>query len=289
MQGQDGGGNILLMITDTAGGRGGPRPQMFYYVADGPKGSVGQQGPGGREELGHRVHALLDEIGPDSVQAAIGRLEEMELHAAEVRAVIRIFVDGALADPQRCEAYIDVLLALRGRYPELPPETEGERPQAFQRVLLNMCQAEFEDSPQTFEPTEEERQRYAPEELQLEMERRKDKLLANMKLIGTLYLRRVLVVKVIDRVVRDLLGDDEAVPEEPMVECACELLEAIGSTLDANDSDRALMGQFAARLVALRVLTGSDGHQVYSWRVKSRIQDLLDLRIKRWQRHLVKR
>ena len=68
-------------------------------------------------------------------------------------------------------------------------------------------------------------------------------MLANMKFIGNLFLRQLLAVKVIGQVVHDLVGIKEgnALPEEHMIECVCELLQAIGFTLD--DSWRILLGK----------------------------------------------
>eukprot|EP00971_Amphidinium_carterae_P294185 5841268-Amphidinium_carterae.1 len=45
----------------------------------------------------------------------------------------------------------------------------GERPHTFTRVLLNTCQNEFESLPTTLEPTDEDTQKYAPDELFLEL------------------------------------------------------------------------------------------------------------------------
>eukprot|EP00438_Fugacium_kawagutii_P015395 Skav225155 [mRNA] locus=scaffold1056:303579:304109:- [translate_table: standard] len=103
------------------------------------------------------------------------------------------------------------------------------------------------------------------------MKKRKGKMLANIKFIGNLFLRQLLAVKVIGqavfapvcvkgtmfkrmlhsmfvirfvcqlslgawKVVHDLVGIKEgnALPEEHMIECVCELLQAIGFTLDES-------------------------------------------------------
>eukprot|EP00969_Alexandrium_andersonii_P096921 4278754-Alexandrium_andersonii.AAC.1 len=63
------------------------------------------------------------------------------------------------------------------------------------RVLLTTCQNEFESLPSAFEPTEEQRLTLSPDDLNLEKKRRKDRILANVKFIGNLFLRQLLAVK----------------------------------------------------------------------------------------------
>ena len=55
-------------------------------------------------------------------------------------------------------------------------------------------------------------------------------VLANMKFIGNLFLRQLLAAKVIGQVVHDLIGLKETLPEEHMIECVCELLQAAALT-----------------------------------------------------------
>ncbi|CAE7272634.1 unnamed protein product, partial [Symbiodinium necroappetens] len=156
--------------------------------------------------------------------------------AEELEFVIKIIFGKALVEPHYCETYADMVFALRTRYPEFPAENEGEKPHSFTRVLLNTVQNEFESLPTTFEPTDEDRKKFeSTEDLNLEMKKRKGKMLANMKFIGNLFLRQLLAVKVIGQVVHDLIGikqGENPLPEEHMIECVCELLQAIGYTLD---------------------------------------------------------
>jgi len=112
--------------------------------------------------------------------------------------------------------------------------------------------------------------------------------LANMKFIGNLFLRQLLAVKVIGQVVHDLIGLKEGLPEEHMIECVCELLRAIGFTLDNTPHGKMLMSQFAARLVDLKRSPGPDGKPLFSKRIQFSIQDLLDLRANQWQQKLFK-
>jgi len=241
------------------------------------------------DEIERRVRSLLNKICPDNLKTIVDRLALIELHKAdELEFVIRIIFGKALAEPHYCETYADMVYALRTRYPEFPPEHEGEKAQTFTRVLLNTCQNEFESLPTSFEPTEEERAKLPPDDLRIEMKKRKDKMLANMKFIGNLFLRELLAVKVVGQVVHDLIGIKESLPEEHMIECVCELLQAIGHTLDGTQHGKLLMSQFSARLMELKRCSSPDGSAAFSKRIQFQIQDLLDLRQNSWQKKLFK-
>eukprot|EP00435_Cladocopium_sp_Y103_P071417 s1080_g37.t1 len=158
-------------------------------------------------------------------------------------------------------------------------------------VLLNNCQNEFENMPATFEATDEDRAKCPnPEDLQQELKRKKDMMLANMKFIGHLFLRQLLAVKVIGQVVHDLIGIKEngSLPEEHMIECVCELLQAIGYTLDESSHGENLMNSFQARLKDLSKHLLGDGKQAFSKRIRFAIEDLLDLRKNKWQKKVFK-
>jgi hypothetical protein len=239
------------------------------------------------DEIERKVRSLLNKICPDNLKTIVERLALIELHKAdELEFVIRIIFSKSLAEPHYCETYADMVFALRTRYPEFQPENEGEKAQTFTRVLLNTVQNEFESLPSSFEPTPEELASCSGEELRLEMKRRKDKMLANMKFIGNLFLRQLLAVKVIGQVVHDLIGIKESLPEEHMIECVCQLLEAIGFTLDGTSHGKQLMTQFSARLQDLKRMVGPDGKTAFDKRIQFKIQDLLDLRGNLWQKKL---
>lgn len=271
-------------------GSGSKETQAIMKVSD--RGYKVQESSGqrGREDdIERRVRSLLNKICPENLKIIVERLALIELHKAEeLEFVIRIIFAKALAEPHYCETYADMVFALRTRYPEFPAEQEGEKATTFTRVLLNTCQNEFESLPSTFEATEEEKRQHSAEDLRIEMKKRKDKMLANMKFIGNLFLRQLLAVKVIGQVVHDLVGLKETPPEEHMIECVCELLRSIGYTLDGTSHGKVLMSQFSARLQDLKRTHDANGRIAFSKRIQFQIQDLLDLRNNGWQEKLFK-
>lgn len=114
-------------------------------------------------------------------------------------------------------------------------------------------------------------------------------MLANMKFIGNLFLRQLLAVKVIGQVVHDLVGikDGNTLPEEHMIECVCELLQAIGFTLDETPQGESLMNSFAARLKDISNFRVG-GKPAFGKRIQFSIESLLDLRKNKWQKKLFK-
>ena len=129
------------------------------------------------EALDRNVCALLNKICPENLDKIVETLANIELQkAAELECVIKAILGKALVEPHYCETYADMVFALQKRYPEFPPENEGERPLTFTRVMLNTVQNEFESLPTTFEPTDDDKAKFPdPEDLQREMKKRKDK------------------------------------------------------------------------------------------------------------------
>lgn len=236
-------------------------------------------------EIERRVKGLLNRICPDNLKIIVERLASISLmNTEELQLVIQIIFQKTLTDSHYCETYADMVFALRSRYPEFPPEHTGDRPHTFTRVLLNTCQNEFENLIEAVEPTEEEKHNLSADDLSLEIKTRKDKILANMKFIGNLFLRRLLGIKVICYVVHDLIGMNERLPEEHMIECVCVLLQAIGYTLEETEQGRRLMSQFCGRLMELKTTLGPDGQATFSKRIRFLMQDLLDSRNNGWKK-----
>lgn len=242
-----------------------------------------------KEELERSVRSLLNKICPENLKTIVERLTHITLGSAvELEVVINVIFQKALEEPYFCETYADMVFELGSRYPDFPPESEEGKRITSTRVLLNACQKEFEDLPKSLEPTVEEKARMSPEDLGEFLQKRKGRILANLKFIGNLFLRKLLSARVIGNLLQDLLGFGEEQPKEHMIECACELLEAIGYTLDAAPNGSSFLVQCMGRLADLKRLTLPCGRAAFSKRIQFRIQDLLDLRGNQWQKKLFK-
>jgi len=238
------------------------------------------------EELRRSVQSLLNKVCPESVALIAEKIAEVKVdNAEELQHIIGLIFKKALSEPHYCETYADLVFGLKSAFPEFPCP-EGGKPLTFKAVLLNICQDEFEALPTSLTPTAEDLARYDAEELEFRRKSRKGRLLANMKLIGHLFLRQLVSPRVISSVIQELtLCDDAArVPEEHVIECAVELLMSIGHTLESMPAGKQAIISVAGRLLDLKQRKGRDGRGIYSKRVQFAIQDLLDVRGAGWAR-----
>jgi len=231
------------------------------------------------------VQSLLNKIAPDNLGTICYKLADIELRCLEeLRFVINIVFRKALSEPHYCSTYADMMTVLRTCYPEFPGE-DGSRPHSFTRLLLHTVQAEYEALPKTVEPTPEMVAMASnAEELALQVIALKKRFLANMKLIGHLFLRSLISIKIIEAVMNELLycGGEYEPPSEHFVECVCELITSVGYTVDESAAGVVFMSQWCDRLYELQMTAG------YSKRSQLMIMDVLDLRAARWRRKVFK-
>jgi len=171
------------------------------------------------------------------------------------------------------------------------PSLDGGKPVSFKSSLLNICQAEFETMSVTLVGNAGEDDDCNAAELEFRRKQRKGRVLANMKFIGHLFLRKLLSAKVIGSIIEDLAmcsSASGAVPEEHVVECICELLTAIGYTLESMPSGASATKQVCGRLLELKQQKDALGKQVYSKRIQFNIQDVLDMRAAGWTKKVFK-
>jgi len=232
------------------------------------------------EQLERKVLSLLNKIAPENLNTIAQRMAEIDLtSAAELSQVIKLVFRKALDEPHYCQTYADMIVILQQKYPEFPPETEGGRPQTLVRLVLNTAQEEYEALPKSIVPTEEQEEKFKgdKEGLDQEMGRQKKRLLANMRFIGNLYLRRVLAHAIVGAVVNELVLSKET-PEELHVDCALTLVKTIGHTLDNDEKGKgpALVKTFLMRLREL------EQRKIYSSRCNFEIKNMVDLQRNGW-------
>jgi hypothetical protein len=240
-------------------------------------------------ELKRCVQSNLNKICPENVSTIAEKItkEANVQNVAELKSVIGLIFKKALAEPHYCETYADMVYHLKAEMPEFP--SESGKPVTFKATLLNVCQDEFESMPRTLADEKTDEAGLDLGEIEFRKNLRKKRFLANMKFIGHLFLRQLLVTKVIAGIMQDLLNcDTAALPDEPIVECVCELVSAIGYTLDENPIGKASLQQVCGRLLDLKKSTREDGKQFYSKRIQFAIQDLLDIRQAGWAKKVFK-
>eukprot|EP00439_Symbiodinium_sp_Y106_P031895 s2259_g3.t2 len=232
---------------------------------------------------------LLSELKEDNVPMVVYELMKIKLdNKEELGHLIQIIFKKAILEPDHSASFADILYGLRARYPQFRNEADAKKPWSFTRVLLNNCQDLYESHPCafTFEPTDADRALYPePADLQAELARRKDSMLAVLKLFAHLYLRGLLATKVIGQVVHDLIGmkaPTSELPEATQIECVCALLEVCGPGMEEGSVGSTLLSTFQARLMDLHNAKFK-GEEVYSESVRSMIADNIHLRQTKWK------
>mmetsp|Transcript_146827 Transcript_146827/g.366153 ORF Transcript_146827/g.366153 Transcript_146827/m.366153 type:complete len:756 (-) Transcript_146827:450-2717(-) len=237
------------------------------------------------DELKRQVQSLLNKVCPESIATIGEKMAEVRVDTAEeLEHMIGLIFKKALSEPHYCETYADLVFCLKSAFPQFP-NPDGDKPLTFKGVLLNICQNEFEALPTSLNPSKDEASSCAPEELDYRRKKTKDRVLANMKLIGHLFLRQLLSAKVIGSVIQELTLVDRAdvVPEEHVIECAVELIMSIGHTLESMPVGKSALSQVCGRLLDLKQQK-RDGKGLYTKRIQFAIQDLLDTRNAGWTR-----
>jgi len=263
----------------------------LHQTANGYKRLSTSSGAISREQqLKRCAQSLLNKICPENVHTIAARIKEEAKvqNLGELQLVIFLVFMKALAEPHYCESYADLVYHLKTEMPEFLPEGEV-KPVTFKSALLNVCQDEFENMPRTLAPTPEEATQCDADELEFKQAQQKARFLANMKFIGHLFLRQLLPTKVIASVIQDLMMVESAnAPEEHVVECICEVLNAIGYTLEQIPVGKATITQVCGRMLDLKQRRTNEGKGVYSKRIQFAIQDIIDTRKAGWTKKVFK-
>lgn len=228
-----------------------------------------------KEKLRRQTMSLLNKITVDSFKAITAKISEIEITQPwQMDVVIGLIFDKAVVEHSYSEMYADMCRTLRNQWPELEgvdQETGQSVPVTFSRAIIEKCQVEFDAIPETLELTEAEiaRAKGDPQDLEIFMHKKKERILGNMKFIAQLFLMRILSSRVVRSVVEQLLFRTDE-PEEHYIECVSILLHNIGATLYETESGRAYIAQFADRMNDLTT------REAYGKRIKFLMSDLVD-------------
>lgn len=243
------------------------------------------------EQLKRDVKSLLNKVCPENVTTIVDRITAIKVNDAEqLEIIIESIFRKALAEPHYCETYADLVFSLKSVFPQFP-SPHGGKPMTFKSSVLNVCQNEFEELVASAEVADDEKEDEDPDEIEHLRRKRKERMRANMKFIGHLFLRQLLSAKVIGSVIMELVlctEHTDHVPEDHAIECACELLTNIGYTLEQLPTGHQALQLVCSRLLELKSRKADNGKGVYSKRIVFMIQDLLDTRAAGWSMKIFK-
>lgn len=255
-----------------------------------PKASATAYKPGRKNsegsDLKRQVQALLNKICPENVAQIVAKIAAIQVDSlSDLEAIIELMFKKAVSESHYCETYADLVFSLKAVYPTFP-SPDGGKPATFKGLVLNICQNEFEELLSSCDVSDADKEKTDPEELEYLRKKRKERMRANMKFIGHLFLRQLLSAKVIGTVICELVLCEQvdAVPEEHALECVCELVLAIGYTLENLPAGRMPLASVCARLKEIKTRRDAEGKFVYCKRIQFMLQDVLDTRIAGWQK-----
>eukprot|EP00931_Biecheleriopsis_adriatica_P085871 TRINITY_DN60652_c0_g1_i1.p1 TRINITY_DN60652_c0_g1~~TRINITY_DN60652_c0_g1_i1.p1 ORF type:complete len:323 (+),score=67.94 TRINITY_DN60652_c0_g1_i1:46-1014(+) len=213
----------------------------------------------------NNVQVLLqEEIAADDMEHSVGILIERAV-AEGSASVAKLFKSIKPANVLACNALVKSLLwhiwsppassfrvaaelaiLLSTDFPSFP--VAGERPWTFKRSLLIAVQDEFEA---VFSSESSESSQSNPNKLRDLMMRQS----SITKFIAQLFNQRIIAEKVIVVVVNEILGAGKLIDmsqglqsRQNLIECVCELLILIRSTLESTSSGLAVMVTWCERL-----------------------------------------
>eukprot|EP00656_Telonema_subtile_P019169 TRINITY_DN2043_c0_g1_i7.p1 TRINITY_DN2043_c0_g1~~TRINITY_DN2043_c0_g1_i7.p1 ORF type:complete len:669 (-),score=129.73 TRINITY_DN2043_c0_g1_i7:286-2292(-) len=218
-------------------------------------------------KLSSETLAILNKITPEKFTVLFAQLLDLDLSTPDrLVTVIDCIFDKALGEPAFCPLYSTLCARLSKDLPEMPLE-EGGQPLSFRRLLLNKCQKEFEKE-----------QELAHVESEDERGKMKRRMLGNIKFIGELYLKKMLMDKIMFVCMHNLAM--AADPDEEDIEALCNLLTTIGYILETQSPKaKQPLDTTFARLKALKEAKPP----VVQSRIRFMLQDLFDLRACLWR------
>ncbi|CAK0795454.1 unnamed protein product, partial [Prorocentrum cordatum] len=239
------------------------------------------------EALRREVKGLLNKVCPEKFTTVVEKLIAIKVTSVEaLEIIIELIFKKALSEPHYSETYADLVFSLRSVFPEFPAP-DGGRPTTFKSSVLNICQVEFEELLAAPEPSEHEKAGHGCEELEALCQERRGRMRANMRFVGHLFLRQLLSTKVVCGILRELVLCDlqDVAPQEHALDCACELLNSVGFTLEAMPSGQCALPVVFGRLDELRAMKTRDGKSLYTKRIQFMIKDdIIDTREAGWTR-----
>jgi hypothetical protein len=188
---------------------------------------------------------LLNSLGFDDLVFA---LQLIVRHAA------------AGAHPECCADLLLTLRTLRANTSEVA--RDGKR--LFMCALLSACQAEYEhvldliSQPASAHP--EDNAGCASGDGHETMQQN----FALFSFFGTLFVKGLLILKVVREIVNELLWPYSAYPSPAVVDCICKMARSMGSALCETKAGEVFLLKLLARLAELESLSGRQGVPTYS-------------------------
>jgi len=206
----------------------------------------------------------------------------------ELTDITALVVDVALTESALTEIFADVILIMRCRLTHLEFSSESSAPAtstSFSRTLIACVQAAYERMPKTFELSAEQVRKLSSEEQEALISKMKTHTVRVCGLIGELFVRDLLRLKVIQHLVDELFAivhptsTSNIVKEsDHLIECLCHFCSTTGSFLDTDTQKSRLLFHI------LDVLADLQKRPECSLRINFVIQNLFDAKKANWHK-----
>jgi hypothetical protein len=237
------------------------------------------------ELLQRNVLGLLNKLTLEKFESLGSQFAALKIYSLEdLTEVCRLVFEKAILEQHFCSMYADLCKKLSESYPSFVIVEDGRNvTQTFKRLLLNMCQKEFEcllpaKDALTVEEVDDSERKY------------RRRTLGNIRFIGELFklglLREAIMHSCVTRLLVPIPSSTtptqngapttSTLPTEEDLEALCKLLRTMGKRLDHPGVDRQQMDRYFTMIANL-----STNRELPS-RNRFMLLDLIDLRKNEW-------
>lgn len=225
------------------------------------------------EEVSRAVKAILNKLTIERFGSLFEKLLSCGVKTStHMQLLIDEIFEKATTQHLFIDMYADLCIKFNDYFSEHAKSGEGVDANAkiFRKILITACQTTFR---RNLTPPEKLNELSERERIVVEA-KYKTKMMGNLKLIGGLLVRKMLVSKILLSILNELLS----MPTPEALESLAVLLTVTGSSFDTPKwAHHAALGDIFSQLEAL----AADGNT--DTRSRCLLQDLLDLRAAGWQ------
>mmetsp|Transcript_31192 Transcript_31192/g.58546 ORF Transcript_31192/g.58546 Transcript_31192/m.58546 type:complete len:255 (+) Transcript_31192:92-856(+) len=237
------------------------------------------------EQVARRTCALLNKVCWDNYELVAEDIAAIQVQNSHgLVHVVHALIGKVITEPYFSDLYGELIYLLWDRYQVYPAEGAEQKPRTFGRIVLNTVQNEFESLVMSLDSDAGDRQKYG-ERLGAEMERRLVRMRGLMRLMGHLYVRQLLAMRILEHVMQELIGAGDNNDNRfklNRLQCVMELLYVVGPQLDGDERGVPLMDSFAQALADIAAKFPEETPKLRK-QMQYEISVLLEARANCWQ------
>jgi len=247
--------------------------------------------------LERKVRAILNKLTPQKFDKLVQQFKELEIDTAEkLTMCMELVFEKALDEPDFSVAYAKMCEVLKDKAPSTNPDEDPKKVLNFKRMLIASIQKEFyRDYMESLnkekydadisEAESEEKRKKIEKDWEVRERRARKRSLGNIRFIGELYKLKMLTVRIMHECINKLLIPNHAElleAREESLECLCRLLTTVGKDLDEETIKKINQEGIKKLDVYFAEMANVIESKQTSARIRFRLQDLIDLRRRRW-------